>query len=91
MSNKSSKGDMMKVASCLAFVAMTLAIALLVVSAIIPDIANILNLIKDLALLVAVAIPAYYFTRGKAKWVKIVYWIVLVCFIVAAVFGNHLF
>lgn len=91
-SNKSTKGDLMKIASCLAFIAMVLAIVILLVNAIIGpcQVANVLNLIKDLALLAALAIPAFYFTKGKPKWVKIVYWIVLVCFIVGAIFGNHL-
>lgn len=89
-SNKTTKGDLMRIASCLAFVAMVLAIVLLLVAAIVPDIAGVLNMIKDFALLAALAIPAFYFTKGKPKWVKIVYWIVLVCFVVAAIFGNHL-
>lgn len=91
-SNKSTKSDLMKIASCLAFIAMVLAIVILLVNAIIGSgqVANVLALIKDLALLAALAIPAFYFTKGKPKWVKIVYWIVLVCFIVGAIFGNHL-
>ncbi len=91
MANNSNKGTNMALAGALAYVAMVLAIALLVVSAIVPSIAGVLGLVKDLALLIAVAIPAYYFTRGKAQWVKICYFIALVCFIVAALFGNHLF
>ena len=34
-SNKSTKGDLMKIASCLAFIAMVLAIVILLVNAII--------------------------------------------------------
>ncbi len=91
MANNSNRSTNMALAGALAYIAMVLAIALLVVSAIVPSIAGILGLIKDIALLVAVAIPAYYFTRGKAKWVKVCYFIALICFIVAALFGNHLF
>ena len=91
--NGSNKGDMMRLAGFLAFVAMCLAIVLLLIAAIIgpgQQISGILNLIKDLALLGALAVPAYYFTKGKPKWVKIVYFIVLACFVVAAIFGNSI-
>lgn len=88
----STRSSLMTVAGFMAFLAMVLAVVMLLVVAIIGQgqVANILNFIKDFALLVALAVPAYYFTKGKPKWVKIVFIIVLVCFLVAAVFGNHL-
>ena len=90
--SSSTRSDMMRLAGFLAFVAMVLAIVLLLVAAIIGpgQISGVLNLIKDLALLVALAVPAFYFTKGKPKWVKIVYYIVLACFVVAAIFGNNI-
>lgn len=48
---------------------------------------NILDLIGKLALLIAVALPAYSFVRGKAKVWKTVYWVALVVYIAGCVLG----
>ena len=51
------------------------------------SIANILQLLGNIALLVAIAIPAYQFVKFKSKGWKVFYWIAFVLFILGVVFG----
>ena len=46
---------------------------------------NILETIKNLFILIVIGVAAYNFIGDKAKWVKVVYWIAVVVFIVGAV------
>lgn len=48
---------------------------------------SVFNLIGKLALLVAVAFPAYGYVRGKAKVWKIIFWVALVVYVAGCVFG----
>ena len=48
---------------------------------------SILDLLGKLALLVAVAFPAYNYVRGKAKVWKIIFWAALVVYIAGCVLG----
>ena len=48
---------------------------------------SILEIIGKLALLVAVAFPAYGYVRGKAKVWKIIYWVALIVYILGCVFS----
>ena len=47
----------------------------------------VFEIIGKLALLVAVAFPAYTYVRGKAKVWKIIFWVVLVVYIAGCVFS----
>lgn len=71
----------------------------MVVSALMVLVGGVLNLcglsqvtstltkIASLLMLVAIAWPAWDFCRSKAKWVKILYFIALVLYILGAIFG----
>ena len=51
------------------------------------NIANIFQLLGNIALLVAIALPAYQFVKFKSKGWKVFYWIAFVLFILGVVFG----
>ena len=48
---------------------------------------NVLQLIGNIALLIAIALPAYQFVKYKSKGWRIFYWISFALFIVAVIFG----
>ncbi len=48
---------------------------------------SVFDLLGKLALLVAVAFPAYNYVRGKAQVWKIVYWAALVVYVAGCVLG----
>ena len=48
---------------------------------------SIFNLLAQIALAVAIALPAYNYVRGKKKGWKIFYWIALVIYVFGVVFG----
>ena len=48
---------------------------------------SVFDLLGKLALLVAVAFPAYGYVRGKAKVWKIIYWVALIVYILGCVFS----
>ena len=48
---------------------------------------NILDLIAKLALLVAIAFPAYTFSRGLSIVWRVIFWIALVIYILGCVLG----
>lgn len=78
-----------------AFVALILAAVLLVIGPILGKlvsalIMNILNMLASYSLLVAIALPAWDFVRGKKKGWKIAYWIALAVYIVGAILGVAL-
>jgi ABC-type glycerol-3-phosphate transport system permease component len=75
-----------------AFWGMAIAAILFVVGGILNwlnlgTIASICNLIAQIALAVAIAVPAYGYVRGRSKGWKIFYWIALVIYIFGVVFG----
>ena len=51
------------------------------------SIANICQLLGNIALLVAIALPAYQFVKYRTKGWRIFYWVALVLFILGVVFG----
>ena len=51
------------------------------------SVAHILTLLGNIALLVAIALPAYQLVKYRTKGWKIFYWISLVLFILSVVFG----
>ena len=50
-------------------------------------IAGICSLLGNIALLVAIALPAYQFVKYRSKGWRIFYWVSLVLFILGVVFG----
>ncbi|MDE6677191.1 MAG: hypothetical protein K2K12_05735 [Clostridia bacterium] len=48
---------------------------------------SILNLIAQICLLIAVAIPAWDYVRGKNKTWQVIFWIALVIYVFGCVFG----
>lgn len=90
MQSDSKRMDILFIGSILAFIALLLAIVILIIAAIFPDIAALpyLTLIKDLALIGAVAFPAYAFISNKGKLLKIAYWVCILIVVIAAIFGN---
>lgn len=77
----------------LSYFALAIIALLLVVEYILPLIGiqlqgtllNILNSVKNLFILIVVGINGYAFTEGKAKWIKILFWVAIVVIIVCTV------
>ena len=46
---------------------------------------NILNTVKEIFVVIVIGFTAYRFVVGKAKWVKVLYWIAIVLFIAGIV------
>lgn len=82
--------DLLIIGSVLAFAALLTAIIVFIIAAIVPKLGALpyLMLIKDLALIGAVAMPAYAFVSNKSKVFKIIYWACVAVVVVAAIFGN---
>jgi ABC-type glycerol-3-phosphate transport system permease component len=85
----SERSDLVKVC---AFWGMAISAIVFVLSSILQycglgQIASILSFIAQIALAVAVAIPAYGYVRGRSKGWKIFYWIALVIYVVGCVLG----
>ena len=81
--------------SGLSYVALIIAGLLMLISGILPHIGleidgtiiGVLNLIKNLLVLIVIGTIAYDFTAGKKKWVKIMYWIAVFVFLAANLFN----
>ena len=50
-------------------------------------ICGIISLLGNIAIVVAIALPAYSYVRGRNKTWKIIYWILLAVFVLGVVFG----
>lgn len=48
---------------------------------------NVLTIIGNIALLLAIALPAYQFVKHRSKGWKIFYWIAFALFVIGVVFG----
>ena len=92
--NNSRNLDLTWLSKFLAFFALVLAIAVFTTvtianavdqSAVFPP---YIMLIKDLCLIGAILLPAYWFTKGKHKAWKIIYWVCFAIVIIGAVLGN---
>lgn len=71
-----------------AFIALLISAFLFVFGALFSGAVNsVLNLVAKLALLVAIAFPAYSFSRGCTKVWRIIFWIALVIYIAGCVLG----
>lgn len=76
------------------FWGIVIAVALLIVTAIfnavggnLGIVGTIFDVLAKLALLIAVSIPAYNYTRGKKIGWKVTYWVALILYIVCIVLG----
>lgn len=47
-----------------------------------------LQLIAIILTFIVVAVVAYGYTKGKSTAVKVVYWVIVIVFLICAVFGN---
>ena len=47
-----------------------------------------LQLIAVVLTFIVVAVVAYGFTKGKSMTIKVIYWVIVIIFIICAVFGN---
>lgn len=50
---------------------------------------QVLNMLSQYCLLIAIALPAWYFVRGKRKGWKIAYWIFLAIYIAGTILGMY--
>lgn len=57
---------------------------------ILTSIVNILTLLGNIALLVAIALPAYQFVKYRTKGWRVFYWIAFALFLIGVVFGVAL-
>ncbi|MBE7090590.1 MAG: hypothetical protein E7363_01590 [Clostridiales bacterium] len=86
------KNDFVKFCS---FFALLLAALLIFIYNVLPEIGitmqgkllGILSLVKDIALLLGIAFAAYAYADNKGKGWRITFWIALVLYLGAAVFG----
>lgn len=57
------------------------------VSGALSSICGVLNLLASIALLVAIAIPAYRYVRYRTKGWRALYWVCLIVYLLGIVFG----
>ena len=57
------------------------------VASILSLVSNIMSLLGSIALLVAIAIPAWQYVKYRSKGWKVVYWIALVVYVLGVGFG----
>lgn len=77
----------------LSYIALVIIALLLAVECILPLIGielrgtllNLLNTVKNIFILIVVGVNAYSFAEGKAKWVKILFWVAIIIVVVATV------
>ena len=77
----------------LSYVALVIIALLLVISRFLPivginisgPIVSLLSTVKDVFVLIVIGISAYNFMAGNVKWVKILFWVAIIVYIVATV------
>ena len=57
------------------------------VASLMLNIASILQLLGNIALLIAIAVPAYDFVRDKTRGWRIFYWVSFAFFVLGVIFG----
>lgn len=82
--SKYSRNDLTKL---FAFCALILAAVIWLLAAVGVRI-TVLTFIKDIALLLAITLPAYSFAKSLGKTWVIVFWVIFIIFSVALVFGS---
>ena len=87
------KGPNKNVLNLMAYIAFIVVALLIVVNNLFPlmgitiggTLWNVLETVKNVLILLVLGIMAFNFTSGQAKWVKILYWVALVIFIVGTI------
>ena len=87
---KNSNKDLL---NTLSYVALVIIAFLLVIRTFLPvlgvnisgALVSILETVQNVFIILVVGICAYNFTIGKAKWVKILFWVAVIIFVVATV------
>ena len=87
------KGQNKNVLNLMAYIAFIVVALLIVVNNLFPlmgitiggTLWNVLETVKNVLILLVLGIMAFNFTSGQAKWVKILYWVALVIFIVGTI------
>lgn len=87
------KGSNKNVLNLMAYIAFIVVALLIVVNNLFPIMGiiiggtlwNVLETVKNVLILLVLGIMAFNFTSGQAKWVKIIYWVALVIFVVGTV------
>ena len=93
MSKSSSKNNLLEVFAYVAIVVSAIAWLLIgldnkIDSFSMGKLTGALQLIAVILTFVVVAVVAYGFTKGKSTTVKVIYWVIVIVFLVCAVFGN---
>ena len=79
--------------SFLAFLALLIVATLFIASGVLPylgieftdTVINVLDTIRSVFILIIVGVFSYRFTKGKAKWVKILFWISIAVYVAGTV------
>ena len=93
MSKSSSKNNLLEVFAYVAIVVSAIAWLLIgldnkIDSFSMGKLTGALQLIAVILTFIVVAVVAYGFTKGKSTTVKVIYWVIVIVFLVCAVFGN---
>ena len=93
MSKSSSKNNLLEVFAYVAIVVSAIAWLLIgldnkIESFSMGKLTGALQLIAVILTFIVVAVVAYGFTKGKSTTVKVIYWVIVIVFLVCAVFGN---
>ena len=56
-------------------------------ASVMSNIASVATLLGNIALIIAIAIPAYGYVRGKSKGWKVCYWLAIIVYAFGVVFG----
>ena len=90
--SKSSKNDLLEVFAYIAIVVSAIAWLLVGLNnhtkLDFGNFAGVLQLIATILTFIVVAVVAYGFTKGRSTTIKVIYWVIVIVFLVCAVFGN---
>jgi hypothetical protein len=94
MSKSSSKNSLLEVFAYVAIVVSAIAWLLVGLDRSLDKInfgnfVSALQLIAVVLTFIVVAFVAYGFTKGKSMAIKVIYWVIVVLFLVCAIFGNR--
>lgn len=92
--SKSSKNDLLEIFAYVAIVVSAIAWLLVGLDRALDKVSfgnfvNALQLIAVVLTFIVVAVVAYGFTKGKSTTVKVIYWVIVIVFLVCAIFGNR--
>ena len=95
--NRSVRSNMNALIGVCASIAIVLAIIIFIVNLILQQvdgnggtIMSVMNLIKDIALGIAVCLSAYYYARSKKQWFRITVFVCIIIYAILAILGFSL-